>query len=373
MIVLASASAAKLPIVTIANHPELDGKQQVAGKNVLITVDINKQPYSVIPSPSLIVSYKSSKETCPPQSQIIESVEVQTCPINIFSTTDTTTVHIVPVQKSQPVLSQQSSSAESPTGAVVFEEGNNDRTGIAVTVILILCITSMILITKGAASNKTRIVFVVVVMFIIAFTAMKIPKSGPTGYTVQEYEEPAISGPEAVVEASGCVIVNIPGQQPETICSQVTECSDGIDTTEGDLDFEDSLIDCADPGCHDDGNANNLDSCDPDDDFEQDMDEYDHPPAPVVDNQIDVYDIVKWIQYFDIYTAGNCDVNPCDYSSIPLVDCDDALCTGSGANCVGDESPDGDLDLDTDDMIFLQQEQLDNANSITDGICFTPS
>jgi hypothetical protein len=237
------------------------------------------------------------------------------------------------------IVSQPSNS---PTGALVYQEESTDNKGIAITVILFLSITGLAFLLISA--SKMRALFVAIIILILAFTAFNLPKKEPTGFAIQEFEpqeitpQTHISKPFTLTWTHGGPVTFF----PEEADGEEPECSDGIDNT----DFEDALIDFpADPGCSG-----------PDDDLELDMLEYDH--TPVVDNQIDAYDIVNWIQYFN----GDFSV---------LVDCTDAACSNNpGTNCVGDVDPSGNLVLNAADITFLQQQQLDDDNSVTDGICF---
>ncbi len=251
-----------------------------------------------------------------------------------------------------------------PTGgAIVYETEKTSITAIIVALVILLSIASLFFILKGTTNTQTKVIFVAATLIIMAFATMKV--SQPTGYAVQEY--PILEYLPETITPSANSIVNAftltwTNGGPVTFLPQGPyECSDGINN-----DFEDSLIDCADPGCHTDGNASNPNSCDPTDDLEMNMLEYDNPP--VIDNQIDVYDIVNWIQYYN----GNTSV---------LVHCTTLTCTNQigTAKCVGNVDPNKDVLVNPADMTYLQSAELNNTDSrtipspgINQSICFNP-
>lgn len=253
-----------------------------------------------------------------------------------------------------------------PTGgAVVYKTEKTSITGIIVALVILLSIASLFFILKGTTNTQTKVIFVAATLIIMAFATMKV--SQPTGYAIQEYPIEEYQVQPETITPSGNSIVNAftltwTNGGPVTFLPQGPyQCSDGINN-----DFEDSLIDCADPGCHTDGNASNPNSCDPNDDLEMNMLEYDHPP--VVDNQIDVYDIVSWIQYYN----GDTTV---------LTHCTSLTCTNQigTANCVGNVDPNKDTLVNAVDMTYLQSAELNNADSrtipapgINQSICFNP-
>ncbi|MBW2969588.1 hypothetical protein KY319_00495 [Candidatus Woesearchaeota archaeon] len=249
---------------------------------------------------------------------------------------------------------------QTPTGgAIIYNIEETGNTPL-IAIVILISIASLFLILRGASTPQTKITFVAVTLIVLAFAGMKL--SQPTGYTVQEYQPQEITPSQYVVNAftltwtKGGPITFLPEGQPPTSY----QCSDGINN-----DFEDGLIDCADPGCHSDGNVANAASCVPTDNLEQDMLEYDH--APVVDNQIDVYDVVNWIEYYNGLRTN-------------LVHCTSATCTNQigTANCVGSVDPNKDSLINTADMTYLQSAELNNTDSrtiptIVNSICKNPS
>jgi hypothetical protein len=204
--------------------------------------------------------------------------------------------------------------------------------------------------------TQIKIILAVIILTAALFTSVKLANT-PTALLVQEFQAPEPQVAPASNHINNAFTLTWTHGGPVTFFPEdgAPECSDGIDNT----DFEDLLVDCADPGCHTDGNESNPGSCDPTDDLEQDMLEYDQ--TPVVDNQIDVYDIVNWVQYFN----GDSSV---------LVHCTDAACSNNPAtNCVGDVDPSGDSALTAADQTFLQTKQLADTDSRTvagGSICF---
>jgi hypothetical protein len=262
----------------------------------------------------------------------------------------------------RPTVMLSEPESTGPTGGVVvYEVEQEDNTGIMVALILLLSITALFIMVRAPSSIHTKILFTGAAILVIALTVPYIDSKQPTGYTVQEFEqettfEPATNHVEnafTLTWTHGGPVTFFPedGENPE--------CSDSVDNA----DPEDVLIDCADPGCHTDGDETNPLSCDPTDDFEQDMLEYDQ--STVLDNQIDVYDIVNWVQYFN----GDTTV---------LVHCTSPTCTNQigTANCVGDVDPNFDGLLTLSDLDFLQITQLNDFDSRTvpggGPICFNP-
>ena len=265
-----------------------------------------------------------------------------------------------------PVVPTSIQTHSTPTGgAVVYQTEKTSITGIIIAVVILLSIASLFFILKGTTNTQTKVIFVAATLVIMAFATMKI--SQPTGFAIQELPEPQAIEPSAplyIVNAftltwtNGGPVTFLPSGAPPT----THQCSDGINN-----DFEDTLIDCLDPGCHSDGNAANPLSCVPTDNLEMNMLEYDH--IPVVDNQIDVYDIVSWTQYFN----GDTTV---------LTHCTSATCTNQAglANCVGNVDPNKDNLVSFADMTYLQSAELNNTDSRTipapglnNSICNNPS
>ena len=254
------------------------------------------------------------------------------------------------------ILAQQS---ESPTGAITYTVNKGPEKGPIVAMILLITIIAIFFVIK-IQGTKTKIILAVIILAASLFASTKITDT-PTALLVQEYPAPE---PQEITPASNHVnsaftLTWTQGGPVTFFPKEGVECSDGIDNA----DFEDLLADCADPGCHTDGNVSNSSSCDPTDDLEQDMLEYDQ--APVVDNQIDVYDIVNWVQYFngDFSVLVNC-INPA---------CSNQIGT---ANCVGDTDPNNDAALTLADQTFLQTTQVADTDSrtvpIASPICFNP-
>ncbi len=251
------------------------------------------------------------------------------------------------VQGGKSAIFEQSETGQGPTGAAVSEPVTKDI--YVPVVILLFALVAFFITAKTKIAAKTKI-FVTVMIISAGIVGITLSaKTQPTGLAIEGF-------PESI--NSDCFVVTI-GLNTYTFCPEggAPECSDGVDNA----DFEDSLVDCADPGCHSDGDASNAASCDPTDDFEQDMLEYDH--APVVDNQIDVYDAVNWVQYF----SGDTSV---------LINCVTPSCSSSGANCVGDVDPDDNGLINAADMAFLQTTELADSDSRTvplgGPICFNP-
>jgi len=231
-----------------------------------------------------------------------------------------------------------------PTGAITYTVEERDESGVLVLILILVAASIMLIVLEGT-SVKTKVIFAILILGI--FSMVKWAGQEPTAYVVQDFEQPA-SIPQTNIPQTNVVnafAITWTNGGPVTFLRGDTECSDGIDNDgDGLIDFPD------DPGC---GSGT--------DDFETDMLEYDNPP--VVDNEIDVYDIVNWIQYFN----GDFSV---------LVNCVNPACTGSGANCVGDTDPNDDTFLTAADMTFLQTTELANTDSrtvpVSSPICFNP-
>ncbi len=260
--------------------------------------------------------------------------------------------------------SEKATEASEPTGAITYTVDEAPETGPTVAIILLLTIIAIFFVIRIQGA-QTKIILAVIILTMATFMSVKLTNT-PTALIVQEYPQANIE-PETIEPASLHVLsaftLTWTHGGPVTFFPDVpdesTECSDEIDNA----DFEDSLVDCEDPGCHTDGNTSNSSSCDPTDDFEQNMLEYDQPP--VVDNQIDVYDTVNWIQYFN----GDFSV---------LVHCINPTCSNQAgtANCVGDVDPSNDVALSLADITFLETTQLADTDSRTvpgaSPICFNP-
>lgn len=253
-------------------------------------------------------------------------------------------------------LNEPTQQSEGPTGAITYTVDEGPEKGPIVAMILLITIITVFFVIR-IQGTKIKIILAVIILTAALFTSVKLTNT-PTALLVQEYPE---SVPQEIAPASAHInnafTLTWTHGGPVTFFPEggAPECSDGIDNT----DFEDALNDTSDPGCHTDGNASNSSSYVPLDDLEQDMLEYDQ--APVVDNQIDVYDTVNWVQYFN----GDSSV---------LVHCTDTACSNNPAtNCVGDVDPSGDSALTAADQTFLQTKQLADTDSRTvagGSICF---
>jgi hypothetical protein len=256
-------------------------------------------------------------------------------------------------------LTEPTQQSEGPTGAITYTVDEGPEKGPIVAMIFLVTIITVFFVIKTQGA-QIKIILAIIILAAALFTSIQITNT-PTALLVQEYAEPESQeiAPASAHILSAFTLTWTHGG-PVTFFPEggAPECSDGIDNT----DFEDLLVDCADPGCHTDGDESNPGSCDPTDDLEQDMLEYDQ--APVVDNQIDVYDIVNWVQYFN----GDFSV---------LVHCIDPACSNQAgtANCVGDTDPNDDAALTAADQTFLQTTQVADTDSRTvpaSPICFNP-
>lgn len=244
--------------------------------------------------------------------------------------------------------------ASTPTGAITLP-GETPANSAVVAFVIIISFVLLLFVFHHTPELHSKLLIASVVLFLATLLSIKLLATQGTPTTLAIYEA---SGPGAGIQTH----VNNPfaltwtGGGPVTYLggSTTDQCSDGLDND------GDSLVDCEDPGCHSDGNPNNAGSCVPDDGLEKDILEYDHPP--VVDNQIDVYDVVNWVQYFQNDTTV-------------LIHCTDATCSNQigSANCVGDTDPSNDGLLTAADMTTLQTAEINDQDSRTQGICFNPS
>lgn len=242
-----------------------------------------------------------------------------------------------------------------PTGAVTIS--SDEDFSPAVAIIVLLSFITLAFIFNQPSQLHSKLLLTVLVLFLTTMLSMKI-LSTSTLTTLAIYGDDGNEPPQLGLQTNiqNSFAVTWTGGGPVTFLSGTGagQCSDGLDND------ADGLVDCADPGCHSDGNANNGASCVPGDGLERDILEYDH--TPVIDNQIDIYDIVNWVQYFE----GDTTV---------LIHCIDSTCSNQvgTANCVGDADPSNDGLVTVADMITLQNTEIANSDSRTAGICFNPS
>jgi len=297
------------------------------------------------------------------ESTTVKQINIRTQPGNVFQSfaspldpalttrgvLGTITFRREPVSPFAPPIAQYyfidpvATTSTGPTGAVIAYT-EVDKSPLTLSILLFLAIGGLFLVTRTGVPPKSKIALVVVILLATAFFSFKT--TGPTGLV--SFEEQA--------HVLNAFTVTWPGGGPVTFlqASATGQCSDGKDND------GDGLTDCADPGCHSDGDPTNPASCVPTDGLERDMLEYDH--APVIDGEIDAYDQVNFIQYLD----GDTTV---------LRHCIDATCSNQVGltNCIGDTDPNNDGMINVADIVFLQTNDLADALSIGAGICFTPT
>jgi len=245
---------------------------------------------------------------------------------------------------------------QTPTGAITLQ-GTESTSNVSVAIVVIISIIALFFILHYPTSPHSKLLLTGIVLFLAAMLSVKLLSDTASPTTLAVYEsgapEPSFDVQQNVVNSFA---VTWTGGGPVTFLSGDgnNSCSDGIDND------GDGLVDCDDPGCHSDGDAGNAASCVPADSQERDILEYDH--APVVDNQIDIYDVVNWAQYF----GGDTSV---------LIHCTDSTCSNQigNANCVGDADPNNDGQVNATDLVFLQTAEINDDNSTTAGICSSPS
>ena len=271
---------------------------------------------------------------------------------DVVVTYDDDRVFILP---SDFVAPESGISSQGITGAIVTPVEGEDSN--APYIILIALVTlGLFFLMHTNVQTPVKVVMALVGVIAILFSIPML--NTPTGNTIYGTQDKLLpQGVNPGLLASDCFLVSI-GINSYTICPDGAIPKQCSDTSDNDGD---GLTDCDDPGCHTDGDASNASSCNPNDDFEQDMLEYDHPP--IIDNEIDVYDIVNWIQYFN----GDTTV---------LINCVNPSCSGAGATCVGDADANNDAVITTADITFLQTTQLNEDDSTTvpvaSPICFNP-